>query len=85
MRLGTSIKITVLLDVTTVTTAKITIKDSCSAVKVNAVDMTKDADNVYSYIYQSATTDIEGDYEATISVTLGAYTSVSKEVFTLEE
>ena len=40
---------------------------------------------IYSYIYQSSSTDIEGYYTAIIEVTSGGYTAVSETVFVLEE
>ena len=83
--LGTSIKISDILSVSNPDSVKITIEDPSDAVKVNAASMTKETDIIYTYIYQSATTDTEGDYVITITVTKGAYTSLIKSVFTLEE
>lgn len=83
--LGTSVKITSIINVNTATTAKITIDDPSEIVKVNAIDMTKDADKVYSYVYQSASTDEEGDYIATITITYGGYTAVVQKSFTMIE
>ena len=84
-RLGTSVKISDVLSVSNPDSVKITIKDPSDAVKVNAVSMTKATDIIYTYIYQSATTDTEGDYIAIITAIKGAYTSLVKSVFTLEE
>jgi len=83
--LGTAIKITTILSVSNPTSVKITIEDSSDAVKADAVSMTGDTPNVFSYIYQSAETDSEGEYEATIKATYGPYTAISKQTFILEE
>jgi len=81
--LGTAIKITSVLSISYADSAKITIVDPYETVKVNAADMTHDADGVYSYIYQSASTDEEGDYIVTLSVSDGTYTAVVQEFVTL--
>lgn len=83
--LGTAIKITTVINIDTATAATITIKDSCELNKVTDVPMTKEANGVYSYIYQSYSTDTEGDYILTITVTYGGYISVMQDFFTMEE
>ena len=84
-RLGTAVKITTVLSVNTADTAKITIDDPTEAVMVNNVDMTKEADKIYSYVYQSDEDDDEGDYVITIKVTQDSYESVVQDKFTLVE
>ena len=59
---GSAIKFTVLLNIDTASSATITIDDPTEAVKVDGATMTKDADGVYSYIYQSSTSNEEGDW-----------------------
>jgi len=81
--LDTGVKLTTLLSINTATTAKITIDDASEIEKVTLADMTKEANKVYTYIYQSVTSDNEGDYVATVTVTYGGYTSVTQEKFTL--
>lgn len=83
--LGTAVKITSVISIATATTAKITIDDPNKVVKIDAVDMTKDADYVYSYIYQSVSTDDDGEYVITISINDGNYTAVIQDKFVLEE
>jgi len=83
--LGTAVKITSVINIATATTATITIDDPYETVKVNAATMTKDADGIYSYIYQSASTDEEGDYIITISIIYGSYTAVVQDIFTMQE
>lgn len=83
--LGTAVKITTVLNIATATSAQITIDDPFETVKVNAATMIKDADGVYSYIYQSSSTDEEGDYIITITVLYGGYTAVVQDTFTLLE
>lgn len=81
---GTAIKITVILTIPTATSAKITIDDPSETVKVNDADMTKEADKVYTYVWQSTKdTDQDGDYVVTISISSGGYTSISQDKFTL--
>jgi len=83
--LGTAVKITSIINIDTVTSAKITIKDAGDIAKVSSANMTKNANGIYSYIYQSASTDLEGNYLATITVVYDGYTSVTQEYFTLVE
>ena len=65
---------------------QITIDDSAEVEKVTAATMTKEADKVYSYIYQSdATNDDDGNYVITIEAVLGNYTVVTQEKMTLVE
>ena len=83
---GTAIKITVILAIPTATTALISIEDPSSTAKVTDANMTKDADKVYTYIWQSTKdTDDDGDYVVTIKITSGGYTSVTQDKFTLVE
>ena len=76
--LGTAIKIIALLNVATPTTATITIEDQGSIEKISDVAMTKDADAVYSYIWQSASTDNSGTYVARLTIVSGGYTAVKE-------
>jgi len=79
--LGTAVKITTTLNIDTVTSAKITIYDSSLVKKVEEADMTKSADKVYTYIYQSDVDDINGLYVASMSLINGGYTTVEEEEF----
>jgi len=83
--LGTAVKITALLNIATATSITITIDDPSESVKVNAASMTKEADGVYTYIYQSASTDDDGDYVMTITTVYNNYTGVIQDSFTLLE
>ena len=82
--LGTAVKFTAILSVDTATVT-ITIKDCAGIIEVNAASMTKDANKVYSYIWQSSTSDSSGDYISTISITYSGYTSVRQDVFRMVE
>jgi len=82
---GTALKITTILSSATADNCKITIDDPSENVKVDGVEMTKEADYVYSYVYQSITTNDEGDWIITIKATLGDYTSVTQRRFNLIE
>ncbi len=81
--LGTSVKVTALLNVDTVTSAAVTIKDPANVEKVIDGSMTNTANKVYTYIWQSPEDGVEGDYIVTISITQGAYTTVKQARFTL--
>jgi hypothetical protein len=83
--LGTAVRITTVLSMNNPTSVKIIIKDPSGIVKVNEVSMTGDTASVFSYIHQSLETDSEGEYEITIKANYGAYTAVSKEIFSLEK
>jgi len=76
--LGTAVKITVMLNVDTVTSAKITIDDPSENEKVSSTTMTKEANKVYSYVWQSSTDYDDGDYVITITVVYGGYTSITQ-------
>lgn len=80
--LGTAVKITTILDIDTATTAKITIQDAGQVAKVTSANMTKSADKIYYYIYQSASSDNYGDYVITITITYGGYTAVVQDTIT---
>jgi hypothetical protein len=83
--LGTAIKITAMLTVDTPTAITIDIEDPSEILKVDTVAMTKEADGVYSYIYQSDKEDLDGVYIVTISALYGGYTAVVQDKFTLVE
>jgi hypothetical protein len=83
--LGTAVKITTILSINNPSSVKITITDSSDVTKVNEASMIGDTPNVFSYIHQSSENDTEGEYEVTIKAKYGAYTAVSKQIFTLEE
>jgi hypothetical protein len=76
--LGTAVKITSIINVNTVTTVTITIEDPSNSEKVSGATMTNDANQVYTYIWQSAVTDEAGTYVARITLTEAGYTSVKE-------
>jgi len=80
---GTAVKVTSVFNITEPTTARVTIKNPSMVSVVLNQDMTKDADGVYSYVLQSATTWPEGDYVVTVDVTYAGYQSVTQQKFTL--
>ncbi len=81
--LGNALEFTSLISVDTATSAKITIKDPSLVIKVNQANMTKDANKVYSYIYQSVSTDTDGTYITTIEIVYNGYTVVDQINFIL--
>ena len=85
-KLGTAVKFTIMISVATATTATITIESPGDVVVIDDASMTKDADYVYSYIWQSSEypTGIEGEYDVITKVTYSGYTGVSQETFIME-
>ena len=77
--LGTAIPIYVLLDDTTaLTTCKITIYDSYETRRVNAASMTKEADSVYGYGFQTDEDWNEGRYICVVEAVLGSYSVIEE-------
>lgn len=87
MLLGSVMTITAILDIEleSAATVKITIEDPTETVKVTNVNMTELNDHVYQYLYQSASTDDDGIYLSTITVTTGGKTIVRQDVFEILE
>ncbi len=83
--LGTAVKITTNISVATEDSCTITIDDSTETAKVSSANMTKAADNYYTYIFQTTSTWNDGEYVATITVTSGGYTSIAQYKFTMIE
>jgi len=81
--IGTAVKITTVLSLPNPTSVSITIKDSSNQTMANAQAMTPDTTEVYSYIYQSNTTDNDGEYLVIIDAVFGGYTSRAVTKFTL--
>ncbi len=80
--LGTAIKITTILSVASPTSVSITIKDTSNVVLINSVAMTEDTTTVFSYVFQSNTTGLIGDYIVIIDAVYGTYTSRAVTKFT---
>ena len=83
--LGTAVKFTAILDVNTVTSIQISIDDSAGTTKVSLASMTSQANKVYTYTYQSSTSDISGYYIATIKIIYGGNTTYIQKFFILVE
>ncbi len=83
--LGTALTITVILNVSTATTATITIRDPGKTVQVDSANMTRDNSNVYSYVYQTNENLEDGTWTALVSITYGGYTSVSEKNFEMRD
>lgn len=83
--IGTAVKFTVVINVDTATSAKITIENPSGSEIIDSVDMTSEADRVYSYVWQSSesnTTHTEGTYTITIDIGYGGYTTRQQSAFT---
>jgi len=78
--LGTALKITSILSSDSPSSVSIKIVDPSFAEKASG-SMTREAGDVYTYTYQSISTDLGGLYTATISVVYGSYTSVAQSSF----
>ena len=74
--LGTALKLTIALDIDTATTAQIQIEDPSRVNKLDYTDMTKEADGIYSYVWQSDEDDNNGTWVATFKIVYGGYTSI---------
>lgn len=84
--LGGNIKITAIFN-TAPTSVTITIEDPTGTDVVNDVNMTQEsgANRVWTYTYQSAQADQEGDYEVYIKAVLGSNTSFETLKFNLDD
>lgn len=80
-----AVKIQVVLDQNNPDSVTIEIEDPSEVVKVNYASMTQIAPNVYQYVWQSTSSDDDGDYKITIVATYGNYKSVEQSYFTLED
>jgi hypothetical protein len=85
LKLGTAVKIQTVLSLNNPDIVTIEIEDPSEKVKLDYVNMTKIADNVYQYIYQSSTNDYDGEYKITIKAKYGDYTSIDQNYFILED
>lgn len=83
--LGTSVRFEAIVNIAVPTTVQITIEDSTKLNKVTDVNMTKEADNVFSYIYQSSSDDNTGTYVATIKIVNGGNTILKEYSFTMKD
>ncbi len=79
--LGTAIKIVVSLNIPTATEVNISIQNSSDTYKITDAIMTKDADYIYSYVWQSVSTDEDGRYRVTIKTISGSNTSIKEAFF----
>lgn len=79
--LGSAVEIPAVISVATATSAKITILDPALTKKVDDADMTKSADKVYTYVYQSASTDLDGLYVARFKIVSSGKTVVWEDTF----
>jgi len=80
---GTALKITMILDVVTATST-ITIDDPGLNAMVNNSAMTKEADYIYSYVYQTPNTALSsGDWIITLKAVSGSETLITQDRFTL--
>jgi len=82
--LGTAVKITSVINVAGCSSVKVTIYDPGYAKKVDAANMTGETSTVYSYVYQSSTSDNYGDYIVHIDAAYGGYTGRTEVIFTLD-
>jgi predicted component of type VI protein secretion system len=83
--LGTAVEITTVLSRNNPNSVTISIEDSSEVVKITDVAMNAGGLNIYTFVWQSATSDMEGDYEVTIKATYGSYVALSKASFELIE
>ena len=82
--IGSSIKFTVVINVDTATSAKITIENPSGSEIIDAVNMTREADRVYTYVWQSSesnTSHTAGTYIVTIDIGYGGYNTREQSTF----
>ena len=85
MKVGSAVKIQTVLDRANPDSVTIEIEDPSETVKVNYLAMSAETDKIYYYIWQSASTDDDGDYKVTIVATYGSYISKEQSWFTMED
>ena len=73
--LGTAVEVTANISVDTATTAKITVLDSGLLEVVTEANMTKSADGIYTYVFQSTHDMIDGIYTFRMDIASGGYTT----------
>ena len=78
-----SVKVLDFISVATATSAKITFKNPSGVIFINAMNMTKEADGVYCYVWLSAKTDPAGLYTVIIELIYDGKPSVIKQTFTM--
>lgn len=85
MILGTTVKISSTTDVdgSGADSATITIVDPDGTTEVDGEAMTDAGSGVFTYLYQSAVSDVAGTYTATITAVSSTYNAVSKVTFVL--
>ena len=81
--LGTIIKVQSVVSPESPDSVVITIVDSVGTTKVDEAAMTAEDSTTYTYLFQSATTDVEGRFYVTIKCNKGEYTGISKTTFEL--
>ncbi len=64
---------------------KISIFTATGNLDIDNIDMTDEGDGLFSYIYQSDSTNGSGNYKAIIKAQYGKYTDVDRILFELEE
>jgi len=81
---GSSITITMVISKPTAT-CTFTIDDPSETVKVDAAAMTKQADYIYTYTYQSSESNEYGPWVITLKATYDSYTAVTQDRVTFLE
>jgi hypothetical protein len=84
-KITTAVKIQTVLDAANPTSVTIEIEDGGEIVKVNYATMSQVASKVYQYVWQSVSTDDEGQYKVTIKAVYGSYTSTAQAFFVMED
>lgn len=81
-RLGTAVLITSVLSEAP-DSVNLTIRNPSGIKVVDNQAMTKETDEVYSYVYQSSDVGTEGDYTIIFSAVLNGYTSIVEDTFSM--
>jgi uncharacterized GH25 family protein len=83
--LGTAVEILVFLNTDKPTSVTIKIEDPGGSIKISSANMTRVNSKIYNYIYQSTSSDLDGTYTVTVSVSNGGYTAVKQDNFDMLE
>lgn len=79
--LNSAVNFTIILDVSTASTATVTIEDPSGSNKISAASMTLSDNQVYTYVWQSDEANEEGTYVATFRMGDGTNTTELEERF----
>jgi hypothetical protein len=81
--LGTALKFNIITNTSTADSVSIQIKNNSNQIVQDFLAATKIGSKVYEFIYQSSTSDFDGEYTAVVKLIEGIHTSIEHIKFTL--